>query len=212
MDYSVGDISRPAAVPGWTDIDFRAGDLGFSWLNRVPWREGEFSDYHQALDMHAGTLTTTYHFREHDRETAMRVETLLSQASPHLGATRLQITPDYDGVVQLSFAFTLWSQHAPRFQMAQITGPEMDQAVAASGQSFEVHPPAAPDREAVWYPGYIQIGAADGDRDTRSLWLSGQAVQGKSMAMAAAIALPDEGQIQSVAVKRNAWRLSLDVC
>jgi trehalose/maltose hydrolase-like predicted phosphorylase len=211
MDYSAGDISRPAAVPGWTDIDFRAGDPGFSWLNRVPWREGEFSDYHQTLDMHAGTLTTTYHFREHDRETAIRVETLLSQASPHLGATRLQITPDYDGVVQLSFAFTLWSQHAPRFQMAQITGPEMDQAVAASGQSFEAHPPAAPDREAVWYPGYIQIGAADGDRDTRSLWLSGQAVRGKSMAMAGAIALPDDAQIQSVAVKRNAWRLSLDV-
>jgi len=211
MDYSAGDISRPAAVPGWTDIDFKSGDRGFSWLNRVPWREGEFSDYHQTLDMRAGTLTTTYRFRDHDRKTAVRVETLLSQASPHLGATRLQITPDYDGVVQLSFGFTLWSQHAPRFPMAQITGPEMDQAVAASGQTFEAHPPATADREAVWYPGYIQIGAADGDRETRSLWLNGQAVQGKSMAMAGAIALPQDADIQSVSVKRNAWRLSLDV-
>jgi trehalose/maltose hydrolase-like predicted phosphorylase len=211
MDYTAGDISRPAAVPGWTDIDFRAGDQGFSWLNRVPWGGAEFSDYHQTLNMHAGTLTTSYRFRDHNRETAVRVETLLSQASPHLGATRLQITPDYDGMVQLSFGFTLWSEHAPRFPMAQITGPDMDQAVVASGQSFEAHPPAVADREAVWYPGYIQIGGAEGDSDTRSLWLTGQAAQGKSMAMAGAVALAADAQVQSVSVKRNAWRLSLDV-
>jgi trehalose/maltose hydrolase-like predicted phosphorylase len=208
MDYTAGDISRPAAVPSWTDIDFKAGDQGFSWLNRLSWVEGVFSDYHQMLDMHAGTLTTTYHFRDHGRDTAIRVDTLVSQASPHLGATRLQITPDYDGVVQLSFGFTLWSQHAPRFSMAQITGPEMDQAVVASGQSFEAHPPAAADREAVWYPGYVEIGSAEGDRDTRSLSLSGRAAQGKTMAMAGAIALPDGA---SVSVTRTAWRLSLDV-
>src|ERR1700759_977071 len=95
--------------------------------------------------------------------------------------------------------------------MARITGPEMDQAVAASGQSFEVHPRASADRAAVWYPGYVAIGNAEGDRDTRSLWLSGQAVQGKSMAMAAAVALPDNVEIQSVAVERTAWRLSLNV-
>jgi len=211
MDYTAGDISRPAAVPSWTDIDFKAGDAGFWWLNRVSWGWGAFSDYHQTLDMHAGILTTTYRFTDHDRQTAMRVETLLSQSSPHLGATRLQITPDYDGVVQLSFAFTLWSEHAPRFPIAQITGLEMDQAVAASGQSFDPHPPNSADREAVWYPGYVAIREANGDRDTRSLWLSGQAVKGKSMAMAGAVALPDNAEIQSVEVKRNAWRLSLDV-
>jgi protein-glucosylgalactosylhydroxylysine glucosidase len=211
MDYTAGDVSRPAAVPGWTDIDFRAGDQGFTWLNRAPWREGEFSDYRQTLDMHAGTLTTSYRFKDHNRETAIRVETLLSQAFPHLGATRLRVTPDYDGVVQLSFAFTLWSQHTPRFPIAQMSGLEMEQAVTASGQSFEARPPAAADREAVWYPGYVQIRGADGDPNTRSLWLNGRAAEGKSMAMAGAIALPDDAQIQSVAVGRNAYRLSLDV-
>jgi len=211
MDYTAGDISRPAAVPGWTDIDFKAGDRGFSWLNRLPWQEAGFSDYSQTLDMHAGTLTTAYRFKERDRETAIRVETLLSQASPHLGATRLQITPDFDGVVHLSFGFTLWSEHAPRFSIGQITGAEMDQAVVASGQSFEAHPPASADREAVWYPGYVHVSGTDGDRDSRSLWLTGQATQGKSMAMAGAVALPDDAQIESVSVERNAWRLSLDV-
>jgi protein-glucosylgalactosylhydroxylysine glucosidase len=211
MDYTAGDISRPAAIPGWTDIDYKAGDRGFSWLNRLPWKEGEFSDYQQTLDMHAGILTTNYRFKERDRSTAIRVETLVSQASPHLGATRLQITPEFDGVVHLSFGFTLWSDHAPRFSMGQITGPEMDQAVAASGQSFEAHPPASPDRAAVWYPGYVQVSGADGDRDTRSLWVSGQAAQGKSMAMAGAVALPADAEIQSVSLERNAWRLSLNI-
>ena len=208
MNYTAGDISRPAAVPSWTDIDFKAGGEGFTWLNRAPWEARAFIDYHQTLDMHAGTLTTTYHFKDRGRDTAVRVDTLVSQASPHLGATRLQITPDYDGVVHLSFGFTLWSQHAPRFAMAQITGPEMDQAVVASGQTFEPHPPASADREAVWYPGYVEIGTAEGDRDTRSLWLSGRAAQGKTLGMAGAVALPDGA---TVSVTRNAWRLSLDV-
>ena len=95
--------------------------------------------------------------------------------------------------------------------LAMWSGLEMEQAVTASGQSFEARPPAAADREAVWYPGYVQIRGADGDRNTRSLWLTGQAAAGKSMAMAGTIALPDDAQIQSVAVGRNAYRLSLDV-
>src|SRR5581483_10000098 len=83
--------------------------------------------------------------------------------------------------------------------------------VVASGQSFEAHPPAAADREAVWYPGYVHVSDAEGDSDTRSIWLTGQAAQGKSMAMAGAIALPGVARIESVSVQRNAWRLSLDV-
>lgn len=211
MDYTADDVSRPASVPSWTDIDFKAGDKGFWWLNRVPWGVGAFTDYHQTLDMHAGLLTTSYRYRDHNRQTAMHIETLVSQASPHLGATRLQITPDYDGVVHLSFAFTLWSEHAPRFPIAQITGAEMDQVVAASGQSFDPHPPNSADREAVWYPGYVAVRDAGGDRDTLSLWVSGQAAQGKSMAMAGAVALPERANIRSVKVNLNAWKLSLDV-
>ena len=68
--------------------------------------------------------------------------------------------------------------------LAMWSGLEMEQAVTASGQSIEARPPAAADREAVWYPGYVQIRGADGDRNTRSLWLTGQAAAGKSMAMA----------------------------
>src|SRR5205807_220575 len=105
MDYTAGDISRPAAAPGWTAIDFSPSPAGPGQqsLNRAPLNEGRFKDYRQTLDLHDATLTTSYRYLDHGRATGVEVTTLVSQASPHLAATRLTITPDYDGVVQLSF-------------------------------------------------------------------------------------------------------------
>src|SRR6202030_4313889 len=44
MDYAAGDISRPAAVPGWTEIDFssNAAGAGQAWLNKAPLNERHF--------------------------------------------------------------------------------------------------------------------------------------------------------------------------
>src|SRR5262249_30477611 len=120
------------------------------------------------------------------------------------------ITPDYDGEVQLSFALMLWAQHAPRFPLAQMSGPEMEEAVEANGLDFEPRPPATPDRAAVWYPGYTEVRSSEGDSGSRSLWLEGQAVQGLTMAMAAAVALP-EGTPETVMLRRDRYRLALNV-
>src|SRR6266850_1949496 len=170
MDYAAGDISRPAAVPGWTEIDFSAGPAGAgqAWLNRAPLNERHFRDYRQTLDLHEATLTTSYRYLDRGRDTAVEVTTLVSQASPHLAASRLRITPDYDGVVQLSFTLTLWAPHAPRFPLAQMSGPEMEEAVAANGLSLEPRAPATSDREALWYPGYTEVRASEGDGGSRS--------------------------------------------
>jgi trehalose/maltose hydrolase-like predicted phosphorylase len=213
MDYTAGDISRPAAVPGWSEIDFSASPPGSgqAWLNRAALNERHFKDYRQTLDLHAATLTTSYRYLDRGRETAVEVMTFVSQASPHLAATSLKITPDYDGVVQLSFPLTLWAQHAPRFALAQLSGPEMEEAVAANGLSLEPRAPAIADREALWYPGYTQVLASDGDGASLSLWLDGQAQQGPPMAMAAAVALPEGVPAQALTVHRDRYRLALDV-
>src|SRR5215468_5451763 len=49
MDYAAGDMSRPAAIPGWTEIDFNPGATGehHAWLNRTPLSERHFSEYRQ---------------------------------------------------------------------------------------------------------------------------------------------------------------------
>src|SRR5256885_7969085 len=195
MDYAAGDISRPAAVPGWTEICFSCGAAGSgrAWLNRAPLDERHFRGYRQSLDLREATLTTSYRYLDRRRETALEVTTLVSQSSTHLAASRLRITPDYDGVVRLSFALRLWAPHAPRFPLAQMSGPEMEEAVAANGLSLEPRAPATPDREAVWYPGYTEVRAGEGDGGSLSLWLDGQAEQGPRLAKAAPVALPEGG-------------------
>ncbi len=213
MDYASGDMSRPAAVPGWTEIDFCANSSGpgQAWLNRVSFSKQRFRDYQQTLDLHSATLTTSYHYLDRERDTALEVTTFVSQAAPHLAATSLRITPAYDGVVQLSFPLTLWADYAPRFPLAKMTGPEMEQAVAAQGLSLQPQPPATFDRAAVWYPGHTQVRSSEVDGATLSMWLDGQAESGLGMALAAAIALPDGVTAQSVTVQRDRYRLSVDV-
>jgi protein-glucosylgalactosylhydroxylysine glucosidase len=213
MDYAAGDISRPAAVPGWTEIDFSSSpaEAGQAWLNTAPLNKRRFKEYRQTLDLHEATLTTSYRYLDRGRETAVEVTTLVSQASPHLAASRFKITPDYDGIVHLSFALTLWAPHTPRFALAQMSGPEMEEAVAANGLSLEPRAPATPDREAVWYPGYTEVRASEGDSGSLSLWLDGQAEQGLPMAMAAAVALPEGVPPEAVTLHRDRYRLALDV-
>ena len=212
MDYTAGDISRPAAIPGWTEIDFSSSVAQRSdWMNRQRLSERQFRDYRQTLDLHEATLTTHYHYLDRGRDTAVEVMTFVSKAAPHLAASRFTITPDYDGVVRLSFGLQLWAPHAPRFPLGEMTGPQMDAAVAANGLSFAPHPPATPDREAVWYPGDTLVHTSDGDAATLSLWLDGQAAQGLPMAMAAAVGLPEGLKPESVTLRHDPWHLALDV-
>jgi protein-glucosylgalactosylhydroxylysine glucosidase len=213
MDYSPGDISRPALVPGWTEIDCAPGRAGSKddWSNEAPLTAARFADYRQTLDMREATLTTQYSYADQGRKIAVRVIAFVSESSPHLAVARLSMTPDYDGWVRLSFPLSLWEQHTPRFSLGRLTGPEQDEAIAAHGLSLQPHPPATPDRAALWYPGYTQIGKTAGDAHTLSLWLSGRAESGLPMAMAAAIALPAEAQPAKVSVSRDAHHLALDV-
>src|SRR5215471_20927369 len=41
MDYTAGDMSRPAAIPAWTEIDFNPGAAveRYGWLNRAALNE-----------------------------------------------------------------------------------------------------------------------------------------------------------------------------
>src|SRR5579864_3677292 len=59
MDYTAGDMSRPANVPNWTEVDYSPYPPGpkQAWINRVPLSERHFRDYRQTLDLHGATLT-----------------------------------------------------------------------------------------------------------------------------------------------------------
>ncbi|MBW4051107.1 MAG: glycoside hydrolase family 65 protein [Proteobacteria bacterium] len=213
MDYTPGDVSRPALVPGWMGIDFspgRAAGKG-AWLDRVPVSGAHFSGYRQTLDVHDGTLTTRYLFRDHGRDTKIDVVSLVSEASPHLAATRFTITPQFNGWVRLSFPLTIWRQHQPRFPLGRMTGPQMGKALAAHGLALLPKGPATADRAAIWYPGFTQVRKSGGNVRSLSLWLDGKAAYGLPMAMAAATRLPPAVHDAKVTLRRDHHHLALEV-
>ena len=207
MDYAKGDIARPAAIPGWSEIDYNPGG---GWLNSTRVAPHIFTDYVQTLDMHDATLTTSYRFVYANKSTDVKVTTFVSQAANHLAATQLSITPQFDGSVQLTFPIRLWSEHAPRFPIGTMSGDEMIAAVIASGQTLDNKPLPMSDRDAVWYPGVTRILGSDGDAKDLTLWLDGRAEQGLSMAEAAAIGLPQGLAIEDVKLEKGPHKLSLN--
>src|SRR5260370_20023825 len=189
MDYGKDDESRPAAIPGWSEIDYSTGDsaAGHFWMNQVPVSPALFRDYRQTLNMKEATLTTSYRYVDHNRSTQVKVTTFVSQASTHVAATRIALTPDFDGTVELSFALNLWAPHQPRLPLAKVTGDHMQEAVAANNMQLVAIPPATPDRAAVWYHGDTQVLAADGDTKNLTLFLDGRAEARPAIAHASAI-------------------------
>jgi len=131
MDYGKDDIARPAAIPGWSEIDYSTGNsaAGHFWMNQAALNPAQFQDYRQVLNMREATLTTRYRYLDHGRSTRIEVTTFVSQASTHLAATQISLTPDFDGTVELSFALNLWAPYQPRLPLAKLTGDEMQEAV-----------------------------------------------------------------------------------
>src|SRR6185312_3711569 len=80
MDYTKGDIARPAAIPGWSEIDYSAGQsaAGHYWMNQVELSPAVFQDYRQTLNLRDATLTTHYRYLDHGRTTAVEVTTFVS--------------------------------------------------------------------------------------------------------------------------------------
>jgi protein-glucosylgalactosylhydroxylysine glucosidase len=208
MDYAKDDISRPAAVPGWSEVDYNPGG---GWLNSTRVAPHIFSDYAQTLNMRDATLTTSYRFVYANKSSDVKVTTFVSQAANHLAATQISITPQFDGSVQLTFPIRLWSEHAPRFPIAKMSGDEMIAAVIASGQTLDNKPIPMSDRDAVWYHGVTHILADDGDAKDLTLWLDGRAEQGLSMAEAAAVSLPAGLDIAEMKLEKGPGKLSLNL-
>ncbi|MDE1958789.1 MAG: glycoside hydrolase family 65 protein [Xanthomonadaceae bacterium] len=208
MDYTPGDVSRPAAVPGWSEVDYNPGG---GWLNATPLNERTFADYAQTLDMHDGTLSTRYRFAYAGKATDVRVTTFVSQAQSHLAATQFEITPRFDGEVRLRFPIRLWSGHEPRFALARLSGPQMVDAVIASGQNLDNKPVPTPDRAPIWYYGQTRIVADGGDAKRLTLWLDGRAVNGTRMGEALALGLPRGLTLTRVRLEQRRDVLSLNL-
>jgi hypothetical protein len=211
MDYAQNDIARPAAIPGWSEINYSADADGQFWLNQTKVDARSFDGYQQTLDMYSATLHTQYRYTDDSaRSTLVDVISLVSQSSPHLAATQLTITPAFSGTVQLSFPFNLWAPHEPRFPMALLTAQQLVQALAANQMDLiEPINKVSPDRAPIWYHGDTHMTADGGDAQDRTLWLDGRAENGLTLSEAAAIGLPATVRPADVHVVKGLYQLSI---
>jgi trehalose/maltose hydrolase-like predicted phosphorylase len=216
MDYGKDDIARPAAIPGWSGIDYRVGSSG-AWLNLAPLEPSVFQDYRQVLDLHDATLTTRYRYVDRGKATRVEVVGFTSEAAPHLAAVRFTITPEFDGTVELSFPLVPWAPSQPRLPLAKLrgdaglAGDRFRQALHAHGLDLEPKPPATPDRAAIWYHGDTRILDVEGDASKLTLRVDGQATNGARMGEAVAVQLPDGIRPVESKLDRTDNRLSLDM-
>jgi hypothetical protein len=219
MDHAAGDVSRPAAMPAWSEIDYRNGT---AWLNAGPVREAEFTGYRQTLDMRGGTLATAYTWRTGAKPTRVEVITFASQTDPHLAATRLTLTPEFNGPVTLRFPLEAWPAPAQRLALAGLSWNELkeellrgratrplpagaripppppevltwfdlQEALAAEGRELDLPDAIVPTRAAIWYPGELTDIVPSSDATLHTLGLEARAVNGAAISVAVAVGLP----------------------
>ena len=212
--------SRPAAVPGWTEIDYFDGA---HWLNESPLRPDSFADYKQTLDLYAGELRTEYRWLDAGRATRIAVETLASQADPHLGLVRLTLTPEFDGRIKVRFALRPRAPFANRLPLARLDLLQLKRAIAERyntppigdtallSQALKPATATAPNRAAIWYPGEVDIDARGAEAGTRTLHLAGRARNGAGFRMAAAIGLPPQWKHAHVGSENSADGVALEI-
>ena len=212
MDYTPGDVSRPAAIPSWTEIDYFDGH---DWLNDAAVTPESFREYRQTLDMYDGTLTTRYVWANGGRSTRVTVTTFVSQDTTHLGVTSLSFTPDFSGRIKLRFTLRPWPAFPHRLALGELTLSQAKQAIASIyhlpppsetvllSQLLKPATPTATNRAAIWYPGEVTVQSTGASDTRRLLRVRGRASHGAEVAEAAAIALPQGLETPRVTVESS---------
>lgn len=184
MDNTANDVSRPAAIPSWNEIDYYDGA---EWLNAGAVSTHTHSNYRQTLDMRDGLLGTRYRWRSRAHSTDISVTSFVSMSDAHLAAVSLQLTPRFTGTIRLRF--TLRAPPPPaRLPLAEMSA---DEFIAASVASNRPDLASGGKRDAIWYHGQM-AGIASGDGgEANTLWMEGEAIAGRKVTVGAAIALPE---------------------
>jgi trehalose/maltose hydrolase-like predicted phosphorylase len=206
MDYDADDVSRPAAIPSWNETDYFDGG---AWLNGSAVGAQTHTGYRQILDMHDGVLRTRYRWINGGRATDVSVTSFVSESSTHIGVVSLELTPHFSGRVRLRF--TLQSPPLPkRLPLARMSAVEFSAAAVSSHQEDLA---SGGHRDAIWYPGHVEVKDSGGDTDTDTLFMAGAAVRGRTVALAAAIALPVDLQRvhKTVQTANDATALEIEV-
>jgi hypothetical protein len=125
----------------------------------------------------------------------------------HIGVVSLELTPHFSGRVRLRF--TLQSPPLPkRLPLARMSAVEFSALAIAAHQEDLA---SGGHRDAIWYPGHVEVRNSGGDTDTNTLFMTGAAIRGRTVALAAAIALPADLQRVDQTVHTAADSVALEI-
>ena len=99
------DVPRITAAPAWNAI---AVFDGAHWLDSTAIAAGAIRSYRQSIDMRTGVARTSYDWIDGSRRTAVRAETFLSRADPHLAVVTLTLVPQTAGPIRVRVALAAW--------------------------------------------------------------------------------------------------------
>ncbi len=113
-------------LPGWTALDFSDGAGTYSLA------AGRVLAYHQALDMHAGTITTDVTWASPaGRVTDLRYLVLLDRARARVGTVSLAVRPHWSGSAQVTDRLGDGFDYHPSFISAGLVADTQSVAPAA---------------------------------------------------------------------------------
>ncbi len=147
-DHAPGDVPRIAALPAWSEIDVFDGR---SWLRQAPLAETVLQRYEQTVNMHEGTVRTTYDWVDGPRRTSVTVEAFISRSRPELAVLHLELVPHHSGPVRVVFTLRAWPPPR-RLPLERLE---------------RIDPGGGPSR--LWYPGHMvvhqaQVAPSEGTR------------------------------------------------
>jgi len=131
-----GDVPRIAGIPGWIPLGICQGA---NCLDSTAVSRAQIQGYHQSLDLRSGTARTEYEWVSGDERVAIRVESFVSRADAHTGATRLELTPAQAGRYKVRLAL---AGRAPPRRLALARLERADPAWRPAD---------------IWYPGHMTV-------------------------------------------------------
>jgi len=145
-DHGKDDIPRIANLPSWNEVNYYNGTKWFDYSDSA-----EINNYSQVLDMFNGVLKTEYDWTNNNKKTHIESDIFISMNDKNLAVIRMLLTPDFEGVVRVSFPISQ-RERPQRKAYARL-------------EKIDPNPPGTWPAE--WYPGFTEVTQTQTSNDDR---------------------------------------------
>lgn len=183
-DKAENDVARIAALPCWNCINISAVNNNKSFsINSIK----NIENYFQRLNLFNGTLTTSYVYKNSDRNIDINNQIFISRSNKNIACIKLKLKTNFNGKLRISFP------------LVERTKPDrMSYAVL---KKIEPNLPDAWPKE--WYPGFIKVISTEASADSAFISLIGKP-SGKNKLIVEASKINWNGNLRNLKFSANA--------